>query len=339
MTNIAMEPGVNAGSTPRTADVDVPQARALAAETIGLVRRWLTEASKVPVDASAEQLAGVLKDPNGLDFTVGFVDGVVRPEDLNVAARNLAALGVHAGIMGVLGQDEAGNRVEQLLREAGIDTRLVRDPQFSTTVKLRVLGRRQQLLRIDFEGTPSHDVLLDKLAQYTELLPDYGLVVLSDYGKGGLAHISEQIRLARQAGKRVLVDPKGEDYSKYAGASLLTPNRGELRKVVGQWKSEDDLRARAQGLRAELGIDGLLLTRSEEGMTLYLEGEELHVPAQTREVFDVSGAGDTVIATVAAALAAGADIRDAVRLGNKAGGIVVGKVGTAVITPEELFAG
>jgi rfaE bifunctional protein kinase chain/domain len=145
------------------------------------------------------------------------------------------------------------------------------------------------------------------------------------------------IASARAAGKPVLVDPKGDDYSRYRGATLLTPNRSEFREVAGRWKSEDDLTARAQKLRTDLQLDALLVTRSEEGMTLYREGERLHVPAVAREVYDVSGAGDTVIATLGVMLAAGSGFAEAIEVANRAAGIVVGKLGTAVVHPEELF--
>ncbi|MEO7402238.1 MAG: PfkB family carbohydrate kinase, partial [Burkholderiales bacterium] len=212
------------------------------------------------------------------------------------------------------------------------------DPSVSTTVKLRVIGRQQQLLRIDFESTPSHEVLADKLSEFRSLLRACDIVVLSDYGKGGLAHIASMIEAARAAGCRVLVDPKGEDYSKYRGATIMTPNRAELREVVGRWSSEDDLTRRAQTLRADLGLEALLVTRSEEGMTLYRAGAVLHEPSEAREVYDVSGAGDTVIATLAAMLAAGQSMDDAVRVANHAAGVVVGKLGTAVVQPHELRA-
>jgi rfaE bifunctional protein kinase chain/domain len=163
------------------------------------------------------------------------------------------------------------------------------------------------------------------------------IVLLSDYGKGGLTHISQMIGLARERGKKVLVDPKGDDYSRYAGATLITPNRAELREVVGSWKSEGELEAKAQALRRELGAEALLLTRSEEGMTLFQEGKVMHEPAQTREVYDVSGAGDKVIATLAVMGGAGASLEDAVRIANHAAGIVVGKLGTAVVHPDELI--
>ncbi len=253
-------------------------------------------------------------------------------------ARNIAAIGAGAGLLSVVGADEAAGCIQSLLEADGIDAQLHRDPGLATTIKLRVIGRQQQLLRIDFETEPAHDVLMSKLADFEIRLKQADLVILSDYGKGGLKHIERMIESARAAGKPVLVDPKGDDYSRYRGATLLTPNRAEFREVAGRWKSEEDLTARAQKLRGELGLDALLITRSEEGMTLYREGDRLHVPAVAREVYDVSGAGDTVIAILGVMLAAGANFADAVGLANKAAGIVVGKLGTAVIHPEELFA-
>ncbi len=213
-----------------------------------------------------------------------------------------------------------------------------RDSDLATTIKLRVIGRQQQLLRIDFETEPGHEVLESKLADFESRLKNTDLVILSDYGKGGLKHIERMIKAARAAGKPVLVDPKGDDYSRYRGATLLTPNRSEFREVAGRWKSEDDLTERAQKLREELDLDALLVTRSEEGMTLYRRGERLHVPAVAREVYDVSGAGDTVIAILGVMLAAGAGYAEAIEFANKAAGIVVGKLGTAVVHPEELFS-
>ncbi len=299
-------------------------ARVLVVGDLMLDRYWFGDVSRISPEAPVPV---VLIDH--LDERLGGAANV---------ARNAAALGAHTAIMGVLGVDEPGDRVAQMLQDAGVATHVVRDEQSPTIIKLRVVGRQQQLLRIDFEKAPSRDVLLEKLDQFASLLPDFDLVVLSDYGKGGLTHVTEMIRLAAAAGKPVLVDPKGEEYQKYAGATVLTPNRSELRQVVGRWKNEQDLRERAQRLRSDLPVKHLLLTRSEEGMTLYADNDELHVPAQAREVYDVSGAGDTVIATLAVSMAAGIDIHEAVRLANKAGGIVVGKLGTAVISPEELFA-
>lgn len=253
-------------------------------------------------------------------------------------ARNIVAVGAGASLLSVVGEDEAADCIQGLLKAEGIDAQLHRDPALTTTIKLRVIGRQQQLLRIDFETEPGHEVLMSKLADFEARLKDADLVILSDYGKGGLKHIERMIELTRAAGKTVLVDPKGDDYSRYKGATLITPNRSEFREVAGRWKNEEDLTERAQNLRAELGADALLVTRSEEGMTLYRQGERLHVPAVAREVYDVSGAGDTVIAILGVMLAAGATYAEALGLANKAAGIVVGKLGTAVVHPEELFS-
>lgn len=253
-------------------------------------------------------------------------------------ARNAAALGAHCGLLGVVGNDEAGDEVEQILRESSIDSYLKRDEAISTIVKLRVIGRQQQMVRIDFEEAPSETTLRDKLTQFKAVLPDYDVIIFSDYNKGSLVNVAEMIRMAREAGKTVMVDPKGDDFTPYRGATMLTPNKSELKRIVGSWKTEEQLTAKAQGLREELGLSALLLTRSEEGMSLYTADEVVHVPADAREVFDVSGAGDTVIATMAAMLGAGASLSEALATANRAGGIVVGKLGTATVTRDELFA-
>lgn len=254
----------------------------------------------------------------------------------NVAV-NAAALKANVALLSVVGEDEPGRKLAELLEKAGVGAYLHRDAQVSTTVKLRVIGGHQQMLRVDFETAPSHEVLLDKLADFGHMIADRNVIILSDYGKGGLTHIAQMIEVARARGKTVLVDPKGEDYSRYRGATVVTPNRSELQKVVGRWKSEEELTAKAQELRDKLGLAALLLTRSEEGMTLYEKDKRTHEPARAREVFDVSGAGDTVIATLGVMLGAGASLRDAVGVANRAAGIVVGKLGTAVVLPQELL--
>jgi D-glycero-beta-D-manno-heptose-7-phosphate kinase len=253
-------------------------------------------------------------------------------------ALNVKTLGGQATLMTVVGDDEPARVLKKLLERDGVQTLLGHDEQLYTIVKLRVIGRSQQLIRIDFENQPDHEVLLDMLADYERALPGFDAVLFSDYGKGGLTHIPHMIELARASAKPVLVDPKGSDYSRYAGATVITPNRAELAQVIGGWSSEAQLHERAHKLREELGLDGLLLTRSEEGMSLFDAAGELRVAAQAREVFDVTGAGDTVIATLALMLAAGLPLRDAVPIANRAGSIVVGKFGTASVSYEELFA-
>lgn len=252
-------------------------------------------------------------------------------------ARNAAALDAPTALLGVVGEDEAGAQIEQLLKEIGIAAHLRRDSAVATIVKLRIIGRQQQLLRVDFEAPPSSIILRDKLSQFHVLLPEHDVVVFSDYAKGSLVNVAQMIALAKDAGKRILVDPKGEDFSRYRGASILTPNLSELRHIVGNWSSEEDLSARAQNLRESLQLEALLLTRSEEGMTLYTQAAVHHFPTVAREVFDVSGAGDTVLATLAVMLSKGMSLFDAVSIANRAGGIVVAKLGTATVTADELF--
>jgi rfaE bifunctional protein kinase chain/domain len=304
---------------------DAPKApRVLIVGDIMLDRYWFGDVSRISPEAP-----------------VPVVRVERREERLGGAAnvaRNAAALGARTGLLGVVGADEAGTMLESMLADIGIASYLSRDPDISTIIKLRVIGRQQQLLRIDFEEAPSDTVLRDKLTRFNTLLPDYDLVVLSDYAKGALVNVRDMIAAARALGKPVLVDPKGDDFSCYAGASILTPNRAELRHIVGNWKTEAELTEKAQRLRTELALTALLVTRSEEGMTLYTADAVEHFPAMAREVYDVSGAGDTVIATLATMLGAGKPLTQAVQIANRAGGIVVGKLGTATVTREELFA-
>jgi rfaE bifunctional protein kinase chain/domain len=252
-------------------------------------------------------------------------------------ALNVKALGPGVTLMTAVGEDEPARTLEALLKTQAVEVVLGRDPQLFTCVKLRVIGRAQQLVRVDFENQPDHEVLADMLTDFGRVLPQHDAVLFSDYGKGGLTHIPRMIELARAAGKPVLVDPKGDDYGRYAGATVITPNRAELAQVIGSWKTEAQLEERAQRLRESHGLDGVLLTRSEEGMSLFDAAGHLQVPAQAREVFDVTGAGDTVIATLAAMLACGMSLREAMPIANRAGAIVVGKFGTATVSYEELF--
>ncbi|MDB5743626.1 MAG: D-alpha,beta-D-heptose 7-phosphate 1-kinase [Polaromonas sp.] len=266
---------------------------------------------------------------------------VTRTEERIGAAANVAynivTLGAQASLLSVVGEDEASHILEDLVAKTGISPYFGRDAHLKTTVKLRVIGRQQQLLRLDFENTPENEVLASQSATFETLYPQHGAVLFSDYGKGGLAHIVAMIDRARSAGKVVLVDPKGSDFARYKNASVITPNRAELEQVIGPWRTEAELCRKTHDLRASLNLQAVLVTRSEEGMTLFDAAGELHVPTVAREVFDVTGAGDTVIATLATMVAAGMDLRQAVPIANRAAGIVVGKFGTATASYSELF--
>ena len=266
---------------------------------------------------------------------------ITREEERQGGAANVAynvvSLGAKASLLSVVGDDEASRKLEALVAATGIETHFGRDPDLKTTVKLRIIGRQQQLLRLDFENTPKTELLASQTASFARLLKEHRVVLFSDYGKGGLAHVSDMIAQARALGKPILIDPKGSDFSRYREATVITPNRAELQQVIGPWLTEAELQDRCENLRQKLGLQAILLTRSEEGMTLFdAQGAE-HVSAQARDVFDVTGAGDTVIATLATAVAAGLSLRQALPLSNRAGGLVVGKFGTAALSYEELF--
>ena len=267
---------------------------------------------------------------------------ITREEERQGGAANVAynvvSLGAKASLLSVVGDDEASRKLEALVAATGIETHFGRDPDLKTTVKLRIIGRQQQLLRLDFENTPKTELLASQTASFARLLKEHRVVLFSDYGKGGLAHVGDMIAQARALGKPILIDPKGSDFSRYREATVITPNRAELQQVIGPWLTEAELQDKCQNLRQKLELQAILLTRSEEGMTLFdAQGSE-HVSAQTRDVFDVTGAGDTVIATLATAVAAGLSLRQALPWSNRAGGLVVGKFGTAALSYEELFA-
>ena len=303
---------------------DLSKVRLLVVGDVMLDRYWFGDVSRI----SPEAPVPVVKVERSEE----------RPGGAANVARNAAALGAQVSLLALVGNDEPGANLKRLMASGGIDASLHVDAAISTTVKLRVIGRQQQLLRIDFETTPSHEVLRAKLSEFEQRLPGFDAVLFSDYGKGGLTHIGEMIAMARAAGKIVLVDPKGDDYSIYAGATVITPNRSEMRQVVGRWKSDEELETKALALRQQLALQALLVTRSEEGMSLFHAGGTIHEKAVAREVYDVSGAGDTVIATLAVMLARGAAWAEAIHIANIAAGIVVGKLGTAVCTRSELEA-
>ena len=288
-----------------------------------LDRYWYGDASRISPEAPVP--------------VVLFREETTRPGGAANVAANCAALGARSTLLSVVGDDEEGRALENILVKNHVKVNFHRDASIRTTQKLRVVGGRQhQLLRIDFETPPSREVLASKFADFRAALESSNVVILSDYGKGGLAHIARMITMANAVGKKVLVDPKGDDWSRYRGAHVVTPNRRELADVIGGWSSESDLERRVRKLRTRLGLEALLLTRGHEGMTLYSKNRSVHVKAEAREVFDVSGAGDTVIAVLALMVAAGATLHDAMRVANHAAGIVVGKLGTAVVHPEEL---
>ena len=300
----------------------IARARVLVVGDVMLDRYWFGEVERISPEAPVP------------------VVRVVKREDrlggaANVA-RNIVALGATATLVGFVGEDEAAQSVRKLLSDAGIAFHLMADAVHPTTLKMRVLGRQQQLLRIDFEEKPTASLLDNLRGQVEKLLADHDVIVLSDYAKGALAQVEMLIALARQKGLPVLVDPKGTDYQRYRGATLVTPNRSEMQQAVGAWDSEQSLTDRAQTLREQLSLEALLVTRSEQGMTLFTAQGREHVEAQAHEVFDVSGAGDTVLATLAVMRAAGIDWPSAMRWANRAGGIVVGKLGTSIVTAGEL---
>ncbi|SUA59603.1 D-glycero-beta-D-manno-heptose-7-phosphate kinase [Oligella urethralis] len=266
---------------------------------------------------------------------------VVKKEDrlggaANVA-RNVVSLGGQATLLGVIGVDEGGERLQSLCDDMGINAVLSLDQHINTTLKMRILGRKQQMLRVDFEHSPTDHSLRSVYQHLVDLIAEHDILVLSDYTKGVLRDIRSMIALANQHQVPVLVDPKGTDYSLYRHASLLTPNQLELTQAVGTWKDEEGLVQKAQALREKLALEALLVTRSEKGMTLFAADGVHHVNAEAKEVFDVSGAGDTVLATMAVTRAAGMRWSESIKWANKAGGIVVGKLGTSIVSAEELL--
>ncbi|NDH67909.1 MAG: bifunctional D-glycero-beta-D-manno-heptose-7-phosphate kinase/D-glycero-beta-D-manno-heptose 1-phosphate adenylyltransferase HldE, partial [Gammaproteobacteria bacterium] len=254
----------------------------------------------------------------------------------NVAA-NIASLGANALLMGLIGDDAAGQQLENLLIEKSIVSQLVKLPNQTTIVKNRVISRQQQMIRLDFERSYVGWSKTEFLKQYDQLLSSVDAVILSDYAKGTLADLDKLISLARDKQKPVLVDTKGNDFEKYKNATVITPNLHEFETVVGSCPNLVDIETKGEQLRKQLGLDAVLVTRSEKGMSLMAGNQSpLHIPTEAKEVFDVTGAGDTVIATLSVALASGLSLSKAAILSNKAAGVVVSKLGTAVIHIDEL---
>lgn len=253
----------------------------------------------------------------------------------NVAV-NLAALGVHVALVAGAADDEAGRALEQALMSAGVTPNLVHADGWRTVTKLRVISRNQQLIRLDFEMPLPASAAAGVERAALAALDEISVLVISDYGKGAVGDCTALIKAAHARKIPVLVDPKGTEWGRYRGATALTPNRAEFELVAGPCADDAQLSARADELRRSLTLGALLVTRSEEGMSLFTGAPPLNLAAQAREVFDVTGAGDTVIATLAAGMGAGLSMADAARLANAAAGIVVGKLGAATVTPAEL---
>lgn len=302
--------------------LDFSQATVLVAGDVMLDRYWVGDTTRISPEAPVPvvHVRQVRDTPGGA---------------ANVAT-NIAKLGAQVTVFSVVGNDREGMTLADLLRGYGVEPVFLLDPTLPTTIKLRIVTRGQQVVRADFEGRPDHELLLPLVDQFCERVRSVDAVIFSDYGKGGLSHIQRMMACAIEAHRIVLVDPKGTDYSAYRGATTITPNREEFALVAGSWHDEADFERRAFALRDTLDLGSLLVTRSEEGMSLFLGSKHIRIPTQAREVFDVSGAGDTVVSTMATAMAAGLDIESAALLANIAAGIVVGKAGTTPITLEDL---
>jgi D-beta-D-heptose 7-phosphate kinase/D-beta-D-heptose 1-phosphate adenosyltransferase len=302
---------------------DFRSARVLVAGDLMLDRYWHGGASRISPEAPVPIVL-----VNGIEERAGGAGNV---------ALNLASLGTDVRLLGYCGRDEAGTNLIGILEKAGIACLIERLPQLPTITKLRVLSQHQQLIRLDFEDSFHHIDPRMLIAGFKAALSDSNAIILSDYGKGTLNAIRSLIELARSDDKPVLIDPKGSHFDRYRGATLLTPNRNEFETVVGICRDDDELVEKGWHLLEQQELEALLITRGEQGMTLLQRGEPArHLPTHAQEVYDVTGAGDTVISVLAAGLAAGASLLEATGLANLAAGLVVGKLGTASITPEEL---
>jgi D-beta-D-heptose 7-phosphate kinase/D-beta-D-heptose 1-phosphate adenosyltransferase len=305
---------------------DFSKSGILVAGDVMLDRYWVGPTSRISPEAPVP-VVRIQKDET-------------RPGGAANVALNAAALGVSTRLLGVVGRDEAARLLTESLKARKVVSDFVESADKPTITKLRILSRNQQLIRLDFEESLSVVGAFDRavyLARFKAALSQTQVVILSDYGKGSLVDVAELIAAAKAAKRDVLIDPKGTDWQPYTGATLLTPNMAEFEAVVGKCRDEAEIVAKGERLCAGLKLSALLVTRSEHGMTLVQPGHEpLHLPTEAREVFDVTGAGDTVIATFGAALAAGQPFSHAARLANLAAGIVVGKLGTATASVAEL---
>lgn len=298
-------------------------AKLLVVGDVMLDRYWHGDASRI----SPEAPVPVVKVENRED----------RPGGAGNVALNVAALGSAATLVGIIGTDETGAELQSRLEGAGVYCEFLRSENKPTITKLRVISQHQQLIRLDFEEKFEPADVQDLVSKVSSLIDQSQVMVLSDYAKGALHNIPALIELARKRGLPIVADPKGSDFAKYQGATLITPNLSEFEAVVGHCAHEEELVNKGLSLVRDLGLEAMLITRGEHGMTLIRPGSpELHLPARAQEVFDVTGAGDTVISVLASALAAGDNLADATALANLAAGLVVGKLGTAAISGPEL---
>lgn len=298
------------------------KARIIVIGDVMLDRYWSGQAGRI----SPEAPVPVVKVKN-IEDRVGGAGNV---------ALNIAKLGGKVTLLGVIGDDIEGEILTSLLESQGVDCDFVVNPSSRSIFKLRVLAQHQQLIRVDFEDTPlafDNSALLARLGKH---LPEHDVLVFSDYGKGTLADVESYIQIAKQMGLKTLVDPKGEDYLRYAHVDVITPNARELQAVVGECHNEQDMLDKGRQLLSDCSIQNLLCTRGEEGMTLIQPHEAHSLPAQAKDVFDVTGAGDTVIAVMALGVALDMPLTEAMYLANLAGGIVVGKLGTSTVSMLEL---
>lgn len=299
-------------------------ARVLVVGDAMLDRYWLGDVNRISPEAPVPVLA--------------ISDSEERAGGAANVACNISALGAQCDLITVVGNDDAAHSLERLLAENGVTTGFIRDASHVTTVKLRLLSRNQQLLRADFEQQPGDVFIVEALERFQQHLQNADIVLLSDYGKGVLRDVDQMIAIAKANGLKVLVDPKGRDFSRYRGATMITPNKHEFEDVVGPCSSLDDMAIKAAELLKIIEVEFLLITLSDKGMALFNnEGLVFHQKARAREVFDVSGAGDTVIGAMAAMLAAGAGYQDAVHIANAAAAIVVGKLGVATASADEIM--
>ncbi len=302
---------------------DFSKARILVVGDLMLDRYWQGSTSRISPEAPVP--------------IVHIKDTEARPGGAGNVALNIAALGTKVAVDGLVGKDEAGDLLASQLTNANITCLFKGQPDIATIIKLRVLSLHQQLIRLDFEDQIHAEKNNDFVSRFKKHISNNDIVILSDYGKGTLSDVQQFINIAREKNIPVLVDPKGNDFEKYRGATLLTPNFSEFCNIVGPCSTDDDVVAKGTALCQQFDFEALLVTRGEQGMTLIQkQADALHLPTKAREVYDVTGAGDTVISTLAAGLAAGLSMNQATSLANLAAGITVGKLGAASVSVDEL---